>query len=643
MNDARTQGPPSTYPATPKNPDRPARVQVSGETGLYLMALIGLSLIYLSLWWNRYLGLSLEGWFLDYGRQIARGAVPYRDFYLFVPPLHALKAGLLDGLFSGNLAAVRAYGALERLGVGVVCFYWLRGLFGARTALIALVPALFCFSADNSDILFYYQQDATGEAILGAFALTLAVDRQGPKAAALALLSGVALGMALATRQTVGLVASVAALALLGYFAAVCRARWKAFVGLAAALLVGLGLVLAPMVLWLAGAGALKAFVTQVFIDGPSSKGAIGEVLLRPLTGNFASAPVRLDSVVALAALLGLMTLWRLPGLAGKPGHGDSGRPGAGPAMIAVGFGLAMVAGVLLALPPLPLFGHYDGALRHIRLIAVDFGFFGAVAVLPVLAVRGVITPPRGQDRRRLVAFGLAAAATYGAALSYPSYEPMILPAFPLMVGLILSSPASPLDHGLALTPSLKALVLSGLALTLVATITAAKLRGPYNWAEFAQPPTFSPRGGTDIPELRGLDLPRRTAADIQHIVRIIQTQTKPTDPIFVTPDLPLLYLLSNRRAATFAPVDYIDVAPDAIVRADIARLAADPPKVIVAVRQPDALLARHEGEFRGGKVSGQRALVQALGDLQPRYDLAYTAPFEGPPTLPIDVWVRRP
>jgi hypothetical protein len=37
-------------------------------------------------WWNRYLGITNEGWYQFFGKQILQRLVPYRDFYRFVPP-----------------------------------------------------------------------------------------------------------------------------------------------------------------------------------------------------------------------------------------------------------------------------------------------------------------------------------------------------------------------------------------------------------------------------------------------------------------------------------------------------------------------------------------------------------------------------
>src|ERR1700756_5551416 len=34
-------------------------------------------------WWNRYLGLTNQGWYQFFGMQSLKGHIPYRGFYLF--------------------------------------------------------------------------------------------------------------------------------------------------------------------------------------------------------------------------------------------------------------------------------------------------------------------------------------------------------------------------------------------------------------------------------------------------------------------------------------------------------------------------------------------------------------------------------
>src|SRR5271154_7037265 len=59
-------------------------------------------LAFILLWWNRYLAVTNDGWHFLHGLQISNGRIPYRDFFLFIPPLHPLKEAALIALFGNH-------------------------------------------------------------------------------------------------------------------------------------------------------------------------------------------------------------------------------------------------------------------------------------------------------------------------------------------------------------------------------------------------------------------------------------------------------------------------------------------------------------------------------------------------------------
>ena len=78
---------PATYPKS--IPDRQVPKLGSLPNGTVLaggVVVFFFTLLFLLPWWNRYLGITNEGWYQFFGKQILQGRVPYRDFYMFVPP-----------------------------------------------------------------------------------------------------------------------------------------------------------------------------------------------------------------------------------------------------------------------------------------------------------------------------------------------------------------------------------------------------------------------------------------------------------------------------------------------------------------------------------------------------------------------------
>lgn len=84
-----------------------------------------LAAAFLAPWWRSYLGLTLDGYFPLYGHLILEGKIPYRDFFLHLPPLHALFDAAIQSIFGKSLLTLRILGAAERLLMAAVLVFWL--------------------------------------------------------------------------------------------------------------------------------------------------------------------------------------------------------------------------------------------------------------------------------------------------------------------------------------------------------------------------------------------------------------------------------------------------------------------------------------------------------------------------------------
>ena len=62
---------------------------------------------FLAIWWNRHLGLSLDGYMPWFGHRILTGEVPYRDFFLHLPPLQPLFEALIEAVAGRSILAGR--------------------------------------------------------------------------------------------------------------------------------------------------------------------------------------------------------------------------------------------------------------------------------------------------------------------------------------------------------------------------------------------------------------------------------------------------------------------------------------------------------------------------------------------------------
>src|SRR5271165_1907948 len=163
-----------------------------------------LVLAYMLLWWNRFTGLS-DGLFLMHAQQVLAGRIPYRDFYLPIPPLTVLKTALVAKLFGSELIAPRLLAMLERTCLAGALFLWLDSLFHRDIALVATVVSMIVFCGDLADPLCSYHHDSVYLSLAaGCFASFLMREtcRWGSWAAALC---GFFAGLTFLTKQTTGL------------------------------------------------------------------------------------------------------------------------------------------------------------------------------------------------------------------------------------------------------------------------------------------------------------------------------------------------------------------------------------------------------------------------------------------------------
>ena len=92
-----------------------------------------------------------------------------------------------------------------------------------------------------------------------------------------------------------------------------------------------------------------------------------------------------------------------------------------------------------------------------------------------------------------------------------------------------------------------------------------------------------------------------------------IMQSLKPMEEIFIFPHMPVLYLATERRRATFTAVQWFDVSTDQAVAEDIEVLKEKRPVVLVLCFIPDSVREAHEQSFREGQKSGLTKMQEFL------------------------------
>ena len=597
------------------------------------------TVLFLWPWWNRYVGLTLDGYFPLYGHLLLAGQVPYRDFFLHVPPLQALIEAALETLVGRSLFAVRLAGALGRVALAGVLAGWLSRRYRPGVATFAALAAVWLASGDDTEILDLYNHHALLAALVAGWAASAALDvSRGRRSERLLwLLSGFAAGISIWTKQTIGLGATLAipaVLALLALGDRGLRARLASRLLLFAA---GWALPAAVLGGWLASAGALEAFVQQVFLAAAASKGDPMHLLLRPWVGPF-QIPILAGPALAGIALAAVALL--VTGLGQRPPVEAGARVGrARAATRLLTLTLVAVGAVLLIGWTLAEYSRdVELDLRTLQRVGVYLGWFGLLVPGLALTVRASRRELDGAARERLLQIALAGAVAATLALSWPGGEAMALPSLAVVLASIAQ--ADPARGGVRFLRA----GLIALAVAIGVATFALRLLEPFEFALWREPPVALATHRLRDPTLAGLWVAPGTAEALEGTLAIVRRTTSAGEPIFTFPALPIFHWLADRPLSTFAALHWIDVTPDAIAREDILRLRASPPAVVLRQHIPARLLKLNEGYFRGGVgESGLRDLDVALVELlTEHYRLeAEFGQYQGhAPHL--EVWVRN-
>lgn len=603
------------------------------------------------LWWDRYLGVTNDGWHFYHAQQILDGRIPYRDFYLFIPPLHPLRVAAEIGLFGNYLIVPQIFSLLERVILFVVLCIWLCRFFPARYAAVGVITGSALYLSDTSESLSSLHHEAVFWATLAAFCLSTSLRGERRKYLWCAA-AGLFAGLAFLGKQTSG-VGIAAAIPVFLLFASRCDG-WRATLKSLASYAAGLAAPLAAVFGWLARHEALDDYVEQIFLRGPSSKGSLLDILLRPVTmlmEDFYLRRFALMAVVIVAVAAFLMH--RSKSKAAAAGYSAlSPEPSPRRATFfgsrdsvtfivggAVASALLLMIGAALARFAEPPTSFFMQAATQVPLFIAEVGVLALLAGYLWRWVRGGLT----NEQWQMFAFAFTTSAIVATlALSWVAFVSMLIPALPLLVSLALSRFNDSFNDNRSnrLVTLARIFVLVGCAVVVVITVWS-KMTTPYSWASWREPAAHTATQTSALPQLAGLKLSPSTKERVERITQLIEQHSAPDETVFVYPHMPIFYTLADRRPPTFAAVHFFDVSPDYIARRDAQTILEQPPAVIVDFEFTEEQILDNEHLFRDGNRSGQRDMIAAIKTLTADYDLleSYVV---SPRGNTVRVWAKR-
>lgn len=612
----------------------PGRSQSIRKRRKFLLGSICITLFTIAfalLWWNKYLGLTNDGWHFYHAQRILNGDMPYRDFYLFIPPLHPLRIAAEIGLFGNYFIVPQIFGLIERIILFVVLFIWLCRFFPIKDSLVGVLTGAVLYLSDYSETLSSLHHEAVFWAVLAAFCLSNAL--ANPRRRNLwSIASGIFAGLALLGKQTSGVGISLAIPTYL--FFALYKDGWRVAAKSLAAFTSGFAIPVVAVFWWLAIHQASSAFIEQIFLKGPTSKGSLAQLLVRPLVMTLEEPYMRRTAFLAVAIVLAVMLLiWRNKQRFTRT-DSPSSLTTSNSIVIATTGGafLAMVAGLLLSHYSTPsLQSYFSKMVEQLPMYISQIGIIALLIYYAQLFMRRKLTD---QQKQIGVFVFTCSAIVLTLSFSWSVYVSMIIPALPFLIALTLSRLQK---TKIALVAQVAVLAVCAL---FISVTTWHKLERPYNWAHWIEPNVSQASESSMLPELTGISMSPATKARVERIVGLIQEHSTENEPVFVYPHLPMFYILSHRRPNTFANIHFFDVNPDYIARQDAEKLLQNPPAVIVDFEFTEAQIADNEMLFRGGRPSGQRDISAAIQQLTRDYQLLES--YQLPKRNVIRVWAKK-
>jgi hypothetical protein len=580
-----------------------------------------LTIAFFSLFFNRFVGLRSGGGEFTGGYILAHGSVPFRDYYATSPPLNQFKSALLLSVFGEKLIVSRTAGMLERGLIALLLYLWLLRVCRPAYAAVASFATLVISTADFADPVASYNHECIFFAMLSGYIASFVLDRNRSARSIgwIGLAAGIAAGLSLLTKQTIGLGAVVAVplvvVAILWRLQTLSRAViWLM------AFAVGAGLPIGALLVWLARLGALKAFLVAIFIKGPAAKAQHGG-------GDFVTRAIHVGLIgprpMLLAVCAALIAVWLL--MRSRSSHSDpeQDEPHWEMAASAV-FGIvSLVLGVLFS------FRHWGEVHRSWPLNMI---FLTAVAIIFILIV-GSWQLLKGTQTDRQAQIYLFAAVSFNIAfmlsLSFPMFSPMLLPGF----GLIFAG-------SLVGSNRLGRLVVCAIVLLVCVDTVRLKLDIPFGFSFFAEGPVATATVRSNQTMLKGMLLPAATVNLVDGVANIVASNTTPADKIFVFPEMAIFYALTDRRWPTQTASHNVDTVNDTMASEEAVTLLQNPPKVIIYLPKTEEQSRTEEAVWRNGHRMGQRDIADAIETLAKSYHLAGVYP-----TLPenqnVYVYVR--
>lgn len=558
---------------------------------------------FLLTYWNHFAGIR-SGTIFNGIFFLNKGLIPYRDYFLWVPCLAMFKSSVILGLFGQDLIVPRIAGVLTRIVLSLCIYLWTCRFFSPSVAALGAIVCTIVGAGDVTDSMESINFDGILFAVAAGWCASYAIDtnRSNRGFTFAALFSGFLTAVSLLIKSNIGVGVSVA----IPVVAAACiihlQKSWRKGLIFCGMYFAGWFIPWAFYLLWLGAYGQITESLSQTWIKGPTSKASNPFGFIVKILTNL----VRFW-IMAFESLLLCFLTWRQIKQSALSDDCVSEPQIKLRTVLILGLvGVGLGATFALTLDVSVVASHLTAKL--IQLLTIYFVEFSALLLSSVLAFRLLKGPLSERSVQLFFFVSISFTLAFMGSLSFPTYEPMVVPGLALLLALML-------DNAGRIRTRIIAIVCAGL----IAMATIGKLMVPFGFESMLEPPVREANFTSTVPKMKGFVLPKMTVDFIDKTVGAIEKYSTPEDTIFTYPEFGIFYYLTGRRLPTFCLNHNLDVTPEDLGKAEAQRILTKRPAVLIFAKQDFKEL---EALWRDGRVSGVRRVQEACEQLSREYQL---------------------
>ena len=561
-----------------------------------------------------------EGWFSVYAHLVLEGKIPYRDFYVYLTPLYIWLVSLISAVFGESIFVLRIFGLVISCLITLLLYKILRSNFSPASSFAGATLGILYYQTGNAYISYDFTQiltlfsllsiscliDGANSFLVPSVALKKDVKYFNLKQKNYFFFSGLFSSCAFLTKQSNG--TFIVLFSFIAFIYVVFIKNKECHLKLRLLISYGLGafLPLFLVIIYLLINDALSPFVQQIFFNAIDAKGSLIRILSNWIIGIFTQTlGIQLYEIMRVLGpmyFLSHIVFWTISKYG--PVKVNSNKSDFYREIIIILFFLFIFTSIIVLAwndnDLLRQTSFLSG--RHLQNYLIPITIAWVLIGLTLIVLERLLPSWLKVSTSNKILIFCTVGFIFGNGTSAGLSE---ISAF-LTVGWFISwlcdKKCFPI-FGVWI-----AIIICSLLAT---SFTYSKFDKPYAWWGVSEPSTRTANENIDNPILGPLLVSKETKEYISDISKLVNINKG--ESIFAFPNIPIIYLLSNRMPETKAIITWFDFLNDSDAIGESIRLEATPPQTIVYLQLPEDAWNAHERLFRGGKAMGQRHILQYI------------------------------